>query len=296
MSQYQRLLLIINPALRHSPAIHHAAALAKVSGASLHIAALVKPLELFSLLEEGVGNRARESYLQDHDQWLNAEAQRMRGRGINVTTEVAWADDIQQEILQHVTEMQPDMLIKEIQHEPALKRAFITPMDWHLLREVPVPIYLLGASGHTLPRKIVAAVDPANLHPSGNELNERIIAQANSLALQCDAELHLLHACDVTSVYLGDAGGGGLVLGDLTKELRTAIDKSFVKLANRFGVPTERRHLILGQPVSALAEFVNENQVDVIVMGRSQAHGLRKLIGSTTEHVLYQVPCSVLAV
>ena len=40
MSQYQKLLLIINPALRHSPAINHAAALAKASGASLHIAAL----------------------------------------------------------------------------------------------------------------------------------------------------------------------------------------------------------------------------------------------------------------
>ena len=31
MSQYQKLLLIINPALRHSPAINHAAALAKAS-------------------------------------------------------------------------------------------------------------------------------------------------------------------------------------------------------------------------------------------------------------------------
>jgi universal stress protein E len=52
----------------------------------------------------------------------------------------------------------------------------------------------------------------------------------------------------------------------------------------------------MGQPVSVLSAFANEHQVDVIVMGRVQSHGLQKLVGSTTEHILYQVPCSVLAV
>jgi universal stress protein E len=31
-------------------------------------------------------------------------------------------------------------------------------------------------------------------------------------------------------------------------------------------------------------------------MGTVQRKGLDKLIGSTTEHILYQVPCSILAV
>jgi len=31
-------------------------------------------------------------------------------------------------------------------------------------------------------------------------------------------------------------------------------------------------------------------------MGKVQSHGMDKLLGSTTEHILYQVPCSVLAV
>ncbi|UVM48456.1 universal stress protein [Pseudomonas sp. B21-015] len=294
MSQYQRLLLIINPALRHSPAIQHAAALAKASGARLHIAALIKSLDILSLLEEGVRETARENYLQDHRDWLTYQAKNIRGRGIEVTTEVAWADDLQQDILDHVTEMQPDLLIKEVQHESALKRAFFTPLDWHLLRHCPVPVYLVGGSGHTLPHKIVAAVDASGTD-SDRELNDRIIQQANGLALQCNAELHLLYACDITD-YLGDMGGGGLTLSDLTKQLRKELEKSFLALAGRYGVASDRRHFILGNPVSALSEFANEHQVDVIVMGRVQSHGLNKLVGSTTEHILYQVPCSVLAV
>jgi len=55
-------------------------------------------------------------------------------------------------------------------------------------------------------------------------------------------------------------------------------------------------HFIEGHPVTVLSEFANEHNVDVIVMGRVQAHGVDKLLGSTTEHILYQVPCCVLAV
>ncbi|AHZ67317.1 putative UspA domain-containing protein [Pseudomonas mandelii JR-1] len=294
MSQYQRLLLIINPALRHSPAINHAAALAKASGAGLHIAALVKPLERLSLLDEGVQEKARESYLQDHRDWLKNQATNLNALGLKVTTEVMWADDMKQDILDHVTEMQPDLLIKEVQHESALKRAFFTPLDWHLLRHCPIPVYLVGGGGHALPRKVVAAVDASDAAPADSELNERIIQQATNLALQCDAELHLLYACDLSGVYLADMGG--LALPDITKELRTTEEQSFSKLAGRYGVPSDRRHFVLGHPVAALSDFANEQQVDVIVMGRVQYHGLEKLLGSTTEHILYQVPCSVLAV
>ena len=295
MSQYQRLLLIINPVLRHSHAILHAAALAKASGASLHIAALLQSLDILLLLEQGVRDKVRESYLKEYGEWLEEQVRSMRRRGINVTTEVAWVDDVQLETLQYVTELQPDLLIKEIRHEPVLTRAFFTPMDWHLLRHCSVPIYLLGASGDVLPRKVVAAVDSSSTQSQNDELNERIIKQASSLALQCNAELHLLSACDITADFLGDMGDG-IALSDLTKQLRRKRQKSFLKLAGRFGVPSDCRHFIKGHPVPTITEFANENQVDVIVMGRTQSHGLGKLIGSTTEHILYQVPCSVLAV
>lgn len=141
MSQYQRLLLIINPALRQSQAMNHAAALAKVSGASLHIAALIPTWKLLSLFEEGDREKAREDYLQDHRDWLKYQAAHLRNRGIEVTAEARCADDLQQEILDHVAEMQPDLLIKQVQRESVLKRVFITPLDWRLLRHCPIPVY-----------------------------------------------------------------------------------------------------------------------------------------------------------
>ncbi|MCF4998425.1 universal stress protein [Pseudomonas syringae] len=294
MSQYQRLLLIINPALRHSPAINHAAALAKASGASLHIAALIKSLDLLSFLEQGDRETERENYLQEHRGWLNAQTNNLRARGLAVTAEVAWADDLQEDILAHVMEMQPDLLIKEIQHESVLKRAFFTPLDWYLLRHCPIPVYLVGGSGFVLPRKIVAAVEVSERESDDNELNERIIQQATGLAMQCGAELHLLYACDISAGYLADMDG--LTLAELTKSLRQDLAKNFLNLASRYGVSADHRHFMLGHPVSVLSEFANEQNIDVIVMGKVQSHGVGKLLGSTTEHILYQVPCCIMAV
>lgn len=294
MSQYQRLLLIINPTLRHSRAINHGAALAKASGASLHISALIPSLKLLSLLEEGDRELARARYLQDHRDWLKAQAKSLHDMGIEVTAEVAWVEDMKQDILDYVTEMQPDLLIKDVQQESVLKRAFFTPLDWHLLRHCPMPVYLVGGSGDGWPRKVVAAVEVFDTEAPDNGINDRIITQASRLAIQCDAELYLLYACDISAAFLADMDG--LTLADLTKELRKDLQMSFLKLADQYGVPSERRHFVAGHPVKALSEFAYGHQVDVIVMGKVQSSGAGKLLGSTTEHILYQVPCSVLAV
>jgi universal stress protein E len=88
----------------------------------------------------------------------------------------------------------------------------------------------------------------------------------------------------------------GLTLAELTKALRKDLEKNFLKLASQYGVSADHRHFVIGHPVSALSEFANEQNVDVIVMGKVQSGGVDKLLGSTTEHILYQVPCCVMAV
>lgn len=297
MSQYQRLLLIADPTMRHSPALQRASALAEATGAALHIADFVEPIgSLFSLLDKSACEQTRERYLQKHREWLADEAGLMRSKGIMVTTEVVWADQTQQAILQHVAEMQPDLLIKDVEHEPMFKRAFITPLDWHLLRECPVPIHLIGSLVHPLPRKVVAAVDPSRPETESSGLNQQIIQAANGLALQCNAELHLVYSYDLSSLFLMETGDRSVIWPTWVEEMQETQNATFVALAERYGVPTARRHFILGAPTTALADFASHLRADVLVMGTVQRKGLNKLVGSTTEHILHQAPCSILAV
>lgn len=301
MSQYQRLFVLADPAMRHDGALQRAAALARASGAALHIAAFIEPFAALALLDPPLQARTRDRAVEAHRKWLEEQAAAPRHQGIQVTLDVVWTPEPLQEILLYVAQMQPDLLIKDVQHQPAFKRAFVTPLDWHLLRQCPVPVHLVSQATHALPRRVLAAVDVARLQHPVAGLNEQIIQAATAMALQCDAELHLLHAYDLSRAYLPNLPGPNVAgtLGwtsDVIDALREELHDSFSELADRFGVPSERRHFIKGPPLAAIAEFVEDRRMDVVVMGTVHRTGLDNLVGSTTEHSLYRLPQSLLAI
>jgi universal stress protein E len=297
MSQYQRLLLIVDPEQHRSPAARRAAALALASEASLHALVFIEPPPRIHLWEERMSDTARERYLQRAEHWLQVEAQWMREQGVKVTTQVVWTAEPLKDMLQYVAQFQPDLLIKDVVLESALKRAFVTPIDCHLLRECPVPVHLVNQVAHALPRRIVAAVDPADPDTLISGHNGQIIQTATALALQCDAQLHLLYAYDLTPAFNPEVPmTASAWASNIMEELRESLHRAFIALAEQYGVPPEQQHFVMGPPVPTIAEFVDEFLVDVVVMGTVHRSGFGRLIGSTTERALYSRPGSVLAV
>ncbi|PTT91848.1 universal stress protein, partial [Pseudomonas sp. HMWF031] len=68
---------------------------------------------------------------------------------------------------------------------------------------------------------------------------------------------------------------------------------AFHELAERNGIPTEHQHMIMGDPAKVLASYADAYDIDVIVMGRVGHRGMGRLVGSTVEHLLYKMPCSI---
>lgn len=297
MGQYQRLLLIADQTLHPSPAMLRAVALAKASGAVLDVRAFVEPVPIVHRWEEKVDDAGYQRYLRRYHRWEAEELERLSGLGLEVTVKVVFTTHPLPDILNAVADLKPDLLIKDVTLEPVLKRVFITPLDCHLLRECPIPVHLVNHARYGLPHRVVAAVDPfdPSTHISG--LNDTIIQTANALALQCDAPLHLLYAYDLSPAFNGDVplSGGGWC-EDYVEALRESLHLAFVTLADRYGVPPERRHFVLGLPVPVISEFVEQYLADVVVMGTVHRVGIDRLIGSNTERALYSVPGSILAV
>lgn len=297
MGQYQRLLLIADQTLQQSPALLRAVALAKVSGAVLDIRAFVEPVPVVHLWEEKTDDAGYQRYMRRYRRWVADEVEQLGGQGLDVSVEVVFTTHPLLDILKTVEELKPDLLIKDVTLEPVLKRVFITPLDCHLLRECPVPVHLVNQARYSLPHRVVAAVDPFDPSTQINGLNDTIIQTANALALQCDAPLHLLYAYDLSPAFNADSplvGGGWGV--DFIEELRQSLHQAFVILADRYGVPPERRHFVMGLPVPVISEFVEQYLADVVVMGTVHRVGIDRLIGSNTERALYSVPGSILAV
>lgn len=297
MGQYERLLLVADQTLHQSAAMLRAIALAKASGAALDVRAFVSPVPITHLWEEKIDDVDAQRYQRRYRRWVADELEQLSNQGLDGTVDVVFSSHPLLDILKTVHVLKPDLLIKDVRLEPALKRVFITPLDCHLLRECPIPVHLVNQIRYALPHRVVAAVDPFDPDTQISGLNDVIIRSANALALQCDVPLHLLCAYDLSAAFNGEApvvnGGWN---EDLANELRQTLHQAFVALADRHGVPPERRHFVMGQPVQVINEFVEQYLADVVVMGTVHRVGIERVIGSTTERALYSVPGSILAV
>ncbi|MDE3738909.1 MULTISPECIES: universal stress protein [Pseudomonas] len=295
MSESGRVLLIGHTVQPHSAAFHRAVALARAGDIPLHIGILVEPLAITSMDKE-LRERVRDSLVNGQHQRWEGEVATLREKGVRATCSVSWTDDPLSEILRQVEEIKPEILVKDIHHESALRRVFTTPLDWHLLRDCPVPLHLVNEAGHPRPKLVVAAVDPTEPEAQYSGLNDRIIGAASRLALQCGSELKALFVYDAISPYGPNFAEAGSNWIELVEELRKAQHQAFVDLAERHGIPAEHRHFVMGHPILGIVEFADSENADVVVMGRVHRKGLGKLLGSTTESVLARLRGSVLAI
>lgn len=295
MSQFQRLYLVAAPDTHRTPAFERAAALARASGAVLHIGQFVHndTIDALSHVDTGKMAEARGEYLAGYEQWLAAQVAMLQEQGVQVSHRVIWSKHPLGDILVQLRDCQTQLLIKDVQPEPAIQRAIATPMDLQLLQLSPVPVHLVTDAQHALPQKVVAAVDPLIHVARASEFNDCIIEAAKALARQCNAELHLL---DVSSAMVDQPFSTATLnlpwLGEMERKMKSASREAFQLLAKRHGVADGLHHFLMGAPGRRIAEFVQRIGSDVVVMGSSS----RESLGSTIETLLYRMPGSVLIV
>lgn len=298
MSEQSRFMLVASPLMEHSPAFDRAAALAKASGAALHIVAFdyLEGLATAGMVNEQALEQMRLGYVERHRQWLEEQARPLRKIGLHVTTEVVWVQNLLQEILIHLKEQPMAALIKAMEHPSLLSRLMFTPLDIHLLRECPAPLHFVSHVQHALPRKIVAAVDPFHRDGQYEGFNDRILREASILASTCSAELEVIYAYDLSSISADEFGfdnASAFFSSSKAKTLFDAQSVAFRELSERNGIAPEQQHMIMGNPAKVLCAYADAYEVDVIVMGRVGHRGMGRLVGGTVEHLLYKMPCSV---
>ncbi len=295
MSDAERLMLIAPSLMERTPAFYRAGALAKAMEAPLHMVAFdyVEGLATAGLVNEEALEQMREGYIERHHQWLEEEARLIRQTGVEVTTEVVWVVDALDEIMVHIRELKPSLVIKDLEHQTWITRAVFSSLDLRLLDGCLVPLHLVSKITHSMPRKILAAVDPFRPEEQFDDINETIITTAEKLAAQCGAELHMLYAYDLSYAFATQNYRG--MSSSLAETLYETEERAFEKLASRFGVPPERKHLVMGRPARCIEDFARSEGIDVIVMGTIHRNHMTRLLGSTAEQVATHLPCSLLA-
>jgi len=174
-----------------------------------------------------------------------------------------------------------------------------TPMN--LLRNCPCAVWVFSAQRRRKFRKIMAAVDVVTWNKEEIELNIKIMELATSLALQEDAELHIVHCSPSFSESIM------VTTGSLTGEARRRYALDWKKhrlqllhsLIDPFPIDDSRMHIHLpkGEAGDLIPKVVAKQGIDLLVMGTVARSGIPGFfIGNTAEKILNYVSCTVLTI
>ena len=297
----KRILVDMDPTIDQQPALTQAIALAKKFNASIELFLTVHHSDLTSkwVTQEHSEKEVIASYLKTKQRWLDSYLPDIVDANIEVSTDVRWFKPIYQGIIDKVNEGKIDLVIKATHCHPTINKLLFTPNDWHLLQSCPVPLLLTKAGSAAKYRHIMAAVDPNQTRPEN--INTVILQTTTALATILDATSHVAHCYEPIGMELWQDIGVGVYGLDVqsfdyrgyTKQLKEHHEASFNKLIEKYTFADENKHLESGIAQNLLLDIVEQNNIDLIVIGSHQHSGL---LGSTAENILDEVQCDILAV
>jgi nucleotide-binding universal stress UspA family protein len=137
----------------------------------------------------------------------------------------------------------------------------------------------------------------------GSDTARAAVDNAVDIAEQYDATVHALYVVDVdaTSYGLGTEQVDRIRQGHLDEmpEIKEDAEEAtnyVAEAAEKAGVAFEE-HLRVGEPARAIRKFVEDNDIDLVVMGSHGRSGLsRVILGSVAEKVLRRTRLPVLVV
>lgn len=137
----------------------------------------------------------------------------------------------------------------------------------------------------------------------GSERSENAVRKGVEIAKELDAKIYAIYVVPPQNVLIGRiTGNSSNMLDELNRikmeeyENGKRILKNVESIIHEKFRPVEFNGKILeGDPKKEIINFVEENNVDLIVMASSKIHD-KFLIGSVTEYVIRNAPCAVMIV
>lgn len=297
MKPYETLLTIVPAKAEMTPAVRRAVELARASGAALHLCVFEHDSSVDLAAERAgdeVAARVRHDILREREDDLERLAVSLAGKGNVIECDVIWAADQAEAVLAKALAINAQLVLKDAHHESALRRAIFTPLDWKLMRLLPCQLMLVGPGPHPKPKRVAAAVDVLSEPPDADGLNKRVVDSGLLLAEYLDASLDLVSVFPYFPSFEHRAWPSSRAM---YMEANDAHYKAFVSFAAAHSIPEDRRHRPAGFPSFEIAQFVNDNHIDVLVLGSLYRGGWeRLLLGSTSEAVAQDIGADLLLV
>ena len=313
MKRFKNILCIVNTDMQDTAAVEQAVKLAERNQASLTVVDVIDEVPpnttLFERTMSSIDLQAQ--IIAEHNdrlQTLVLPYCKKNDIKTKVLTGILFL-----EVIYEVLRNEHDLVLKTTDSGELLNRVFGSD-DMHLLRKCPCPVWLVKPESPKAYRKILAAVDVDDDHPSEelhtrHLLNQQILQLASSLALSEGADLHIVHAWQA---MLEGALRGAFIarpeeeVASYVEEVKQQhiknMDALMSETIDTLGQDTleyikPKNHLLKGDPRKTIPALTKEIKADLVVMGTVARTGLSGFfMGNTAETILNQLNCSVLAI
>lgn len=299
MQKYQNILFVTTAMADETDALKQALSVARNHQANLTVL-IIHPA--FPPQLSDYEKKHEQALVED----INTTLQKV-GKEIGVNTD-AMAINLKSEIknkpaisiIQHVLKGSVDLVIKQAEQDARGKGFKAIDMD--LLRQCPCPVWLCRPiTNHRQDIKVAVAIDAEDETEEGRDLSIQLLKAADMLAKECNNQINIISCWYYEfEEYLKHNAWSPMPENEVAKIVAEAGNSNLAALsklmkdANLSSV-ANISHL-KGKPEKIIPQYMEDNGIDILVMGTVARAGIRGfIIGNTAENILQKLGCSLLA-
>lgn len=281
---YEDILLPYDGSNGASAVLHHASEIAHWADATVHVLFVADTTRDSVTVVEG---RTVDTLVRQGEDVIEEATATLETLGVDYTSTVRQGNPAPT-IGEYADETDQDLIVLPTQGREGLSGHLIGSVTEKVVRLSSIPVL----AARMQPDERLAFPYEDVLIPTDGSFGATAAVQHGlSLASTLDATVHALSVTDDTSL-LPDFGDDEVDDAAATE----AID-DLVSAADDYDVPETVRHVEQGDPAERIREYVEVNDVDVVVMGTTGHRGTdRILLGSVAEKTLRSVPVPVITV
>ncbi len=295
MTPIERILVYTHGTTVDDPAVCRAFSIAKHVGARLVLldATAGFPVGREALLATLEIHDAREEAERERRAHLAEMARILHSHGVYADIDMKWGRPAV-EVVREAVHRHCQLVVLEDDRTlglDAVSRAIV--------RQCPVPVWVVKTSPHAPPPRVLAAIDPVG---EIGTLDDRLLDAASLAADTMGAELYVVHAWQPLQEELDWLPAGfrrmtersAVLDATHTRHAKAVADLIKKKLPR---LPADRVRVVEGSPTSVVLETIDEIGADLIVFGTARvAEFAGLLLGKTADAIAERTPISILAV
>lgn len=274
----KKILVIGEASDKTQIALDKAMSLARLSDADVHVA--INYFEDTTWQEFSTVEKKKTELFQEEQKWWQDYINN-NNQGLNITFELLWEKYLVDWIINHCQTPAYDIIIKEGHRTESLAH---TPTDWLLLRESPLPVYIVTPVKNKESKAVLVSLDLLAKSKEKQKLNTALLEEGFRLAMATNSDLHVCYVVKVAPVLrdidLVDPDNQLAKAGPLAKE-------KLHQIADSYDIDANNIHILSGEPDRVISSLASQLRVNCIVIGSMGRKGiLGKFFGNTSEQVV----------